>query len=242
MEADGRFMDVAIAGVVDVDGDPIAVWVTAIAQDEPLRDETCPDGVGVGTARAELRAARRDHRRRAYRVSFLADDGRGGQCAGSVVACVPGTDVPGLPCMGETATVDSTAPGCTGVCGVACGVERTLGEIRCAGETLPEKLTRSIDKARSRMVRAAKKAGGGKWVRGALKSMDRAARIAARARKAGMLSPACADEINRVVSDARGAAEPIERSRARSVGPPAGADRRPMVPGLRLSATGVAAR
>src|SRR5262245_37810509 len=44
---------VHIGGVVDPDGDPVAIAITAIAQDEPLDatgdGATCPDGVGIGS-------------------------------------------------------------------------------------------------------------------------------------------------------------------------------------------------
>jgi hypothetical protein len=145
-------------------------------------------------------------------VSFRADDGRGGQCTGSVVACVPGTDAPALACIGDAATLDSTAPGCTGLCEAACGVERALGHARCGNDTIPAKLARAIEKARGHMVRSAQTGRAGKRVVAAVRSMSRAGKLAAKAKKAGALSPACADEIARVVGEARTAAEPIGRA------------------------------
>jgi hypothetical protein len=71
--------------VTDPDGDPVAIAITEIAQDEPpdgLGDgDTCPDAVGVGTGIAALRversgtqAARGDGR--VYHIRFTASDGR----------------------------------------------------------------------------------------------------------------------------------------------------------------------
>jgi hypothetical protein len=84
---------VAIAGVSDPDGDPVAVVVTGIAQDEPVgtaSDGACPDGAGVGTSTPLLRAERDGHGDgRVYTVSFAANDARGGECEGTVTICVP---------------------------------------------------------------------------------------------------------------------------------------------------------
>ena len=63
--------------------------ITEIAQDEPLNDagdgNTCPDGSGIGTDRASLRAERSGQGDgRVYHVGFQADDGVGGMCLGTV--------------------------------------------------------------------------------------------------------------------------------------------------------------
>src|SRR4029077_15755552 len=51
-----QFVNVSVAGVMDSDGDPVAVTITGITQDEPLNGggegNTCPDATGVGTATA----------------------------------------------------------------------------------------------------------------------------------------------------------------------------------------------
>jgi hypothetical protein len=76
---------VAIVGVSDPDGDPVHITITAITQDEPGDDAT-----GVGSSVASLRAERDGGGDgRLYRVSFAADDGRGGRCMGAVTVCVP---------------------------------------------------------------------------------------------------------------------------------------------------------
>ena len=92
--ANHQLVPVWISGVRDPDGDPPAIVVTRITQDEPLngfRDgNTCPDGTGVGTAMPRVRA---EHARlgdgRVYHLSFNADDGKGGTCSGTVEVCMP---------------------------------------------------------------------------------------------------------------------------------------------------------
>ncbi len=106
-----QFVGVSINGVTDPDGDMATIAVTGITQDEPLKGEgtgnTCPDAAGIGTSTASLRAERSGAGDgRAYHVSFRADDGKGGQCSGSVAACVPRT---GHTCVDEGALADSTS-------------------------------------------------------------------------------------------------------------------------------------
>jgi hypothetical protein len=80
--------------VTDPDGDAISVTVTGIRQDEPV-DTTgdgafVPDGKGVGTSTAEVRAERAGNRNgRVYHVAFSAADGKGGTCTGDVTVAVP---------------------------------------------------------------------------------------------------------------------------------------------------------
>lgn len=91
---DHRLVDVAVQGLTDPDGDPVEVTVTAILQDEPTNargdGNQCPDGSGVGTATARIRAERSAHGDgRVYHLLFTADDGQGGTCQGEVKVCVP---------------------------------------------------------------------------------------------------------------------------------------------------------
>ena len=88
------FVPVAIEGVADADGDPLSLTVTGITQDEavdaPGSGNTAPDGIGVGTATASVRAERRGGGDgRVYAISFSADDGRGGTCTGTARVGVP---------------------------------------------------------------------------------------------------------------------------------------------------------
>lgn len=98
-----RMVEVPILGVADPDGDPVTILITGITQDEPLgggvRDfgnRRRPDGDGVGTALARVRAERHvvRHRRqlgngRVYVISFQATDSQGLNSNGQVVVCVP---------------------------------------------------------------------------------------------------------------------------------------------------------
>lgn len=88
------FADVEILGVTDPDGDPVALSVSAITQDEPVdgtgSGDTAPDGEGVGTPTARVRAERSGNGDgRVYAISFTASDGQGGSCAGTVTVGVP---------------------------------------------------------------------------------------------------------------------------------------------------------
>jgi cysteine-rich repeat protein len=110
---DHRLARVSVRGVVDPDGDDVGITVTAITQDEPLDGtgvgDACPDGDGVGTSRARVRAERGGRGTgRVYRIAFMADDGHEGRCTGIVTVCVPHDRRPGSVCADEGLGVDST--------------------------------------------------------------------------------------------------------------------------------------
>jgi hypothetical protein len=89
-----RMVSVSILGVTDPDDDPIAIEIGAIMQDEPANGsgdgDTCPDGQGIGTAIAQLRAERSGGGNgRVYTLFFTATDGRGGSTPGTVTISVP---------------------------------------------------------------------------------------------------------------------------------------------------------
>lgn len=93
-----KMVNITIQGVSDPDGDPVTITITKITQDEPLNTlgdgNTEPDGAGVGTSIAQVRAERSGTPRvpgngRVYRITYSASDGRGGECTGSVAVCVP---------------------------------------------------------------------------------------------------------------------------------------------------------
>ena len=83
-----------ILGVTDPDGDAFTLTINSIFQDEPV-DSTgdgkfAPDGFGVGTSSASIRAERKGSGNgRVYHIGFTAEDGRGGQCSGLVKVGVP---------------------------------------------------------------------------------------------------------------------------------------------------------
>jgi hypothetical protein len=86
-----QFVPIQIMGVTDPDGDPIALTVTSIFQDEPVgKKPHAPDGRGIGTAVPEVRAERDGSGDgRVYHISFQAEDSRGGVCTGTVLVGVP---------------------------------------------------------------------------------------------------------------------------------------------------------
>jgi hypothetical protein len=91
---DHRAMAVEVNGVTDVEGDVLMVTITGILQDEPTNGlgdgDTSPDGGGIGTATAQLRAERSGKGNgRIYHVTFSAGDGQGGVCTGTVLVGVP---------------------------------------------------------------------------------------------------------------------------------------------------------
>ncbi len=93
-----QFVNVTITGVTDAEGDTLTTTITGIHQDE-LVDSTgdgrfAPDGAGVGTSTAEVRAERAGTPKapgngRVYHIGFSVDDGHGGTCSGTVRVGVP---------------------------------------------------------------------------------------------------------------------------------------------------------
>ena len=89
-----RFVDISVLGVIDPDGDAIAITIDGIWQDEavdaPGSGNTAPDGMGVGTDTAQVRAERMGSGDgRVYHIFFTADDGNGNTCSGEVLVKVP---------------------------------------------------------------------------------------------------------------------------------------------------------
>src|SRR6266542_952552 len=85
----GGFVSISVLGVTDPDHDPVSVTITSIRQDEP-KGANAPDGKGVGTSTAQVRAERLGSGDgRVYHIGFTADDGDGGSCSGSVTVGVP---------------------------------------------------------------------------------------------------------------------------------------------------------
>jgi sugar lactone lactonase YvrE len=112
-----KFQVAPINGVTDPEGDPITLVVTGILQDEHV-DSTgdgqfSPDGVGVGTSTASLRAERNGHGNKAkgdgrvYQISFTASAG-GGTCTGTVLYTVPHDQGQGGAAVNSGLIYDST--------------------------------------------------------------------------------------------------------------------------------------
>ena len=89
-----KFKSVNVLGVTDPDGDPITISITSIFQDEEVNGKgdgnTSPDGKGIGSETAEVRAERQGSGNgRVYHIGFTASDGKGGTCSNTVLVGVP---------------------------------------------------------------------------------------------------------------------------------------------------------
>jgi YVTN family beta-propeller protein len=110
---DHRFVPISILGVTDPDEDTLAITIDSIRQDEGVKAKgsgnTAPDGRGVGTSIAEVRAERvGGGNGRVYHIGFTADDGNGGVCTGNVKVGVPHDQRPGATAVDDGANYDST--------------------------------------------------------------------------------------------------------------------------------------
>jgi hypothetical protein len=205
-------VNVSVVGVTDPDGDPVALTITGITQDEPLdgagEGNICPDASGIGSATAGLRAEReRVGDGRVYHISFTADDGRSGRCTGTVTVCVPRQ---GRGCGDQGPLADSTGPTCVGACTSGCAIEMALAQPVCPGENLPSALVRRLGTARQLIARAAGTIGNRtakKLMRIGIEIVRQAAGIAARAARKGTISAGCAADVARELSNAEAGAD-----------------------------------
>jgi hypothetical protein len=89
-----EFVPIDVLGVTDPDGDDVTITIDSIFQDEPVDGRgdgnTSPDGQGIGTSTAEVRAERAGSGDgRVYHITFAARDGQGGICTGEILVGVP---------------------------------------------------------------------------------------------------------------------------------------------------------
>jgi YVTN family beta-propeller protein len=93
-----QWVPVTVNGVTDPDGDAVTILFTSIRQDEPVDTygdgRFTPDGMGVGTSTAQLRAERSGTPKvpgngRVYTLTFTATDPYGLVCQGTVRVGVP---------------------------------------------------------------------------------------------------------------------------------------------------------
>jgi streptogramin lyase len=112
-----RSVPVNILGVTDPDGDAVSITIDSIFQDEPVDTfgdgRFVPDGWGVGTASAEVRAERSGTKKvpgngRVYHIAFTAADYNGGTCGGEVTVGVPHDRGGGSIPVDDGALYDST--------------------------------------------------------------------------------------------------------------------------------------
>jgi cysteine-rich repeat protein len=194
---------VRIGGVADPDGDPVAIAITAIAQDEPVDatgdGATCPDGIGVGSDTASLRSERSGQGDgRTYHVAFQAVDRCGVACTGTVSVCVRHSRRPNGTCGDGGPLYDSTLgePTCQGE---VCDPERCVPEphalASCEDQVLPPPIVAQIARARDLLSRAAN--GKQKQLgRRASKQLAKAVKRAGAAARQGVLSEECAASLS----------------------------------------------
>lgn len=94
-----QFQAITIGGVTDIDGDSLTIEIKSIFSDEATATAAgaggvthAPDATGVGTSTAQVRAERSGvapHNGRVYHIAFVASDGNGGTCRGTVYVGVP---------------------------------------------------------------------------------------------------------------------------------------------------------
>jgi len=113
-----KYVTVVVGGVTDPDGDPVTITATAIFQDEAVNT----NGVGAGNTSPDatlsplaVRAERNGNPKspgngRVYHITFMAEDGMGGVCNGTVQVCVPHDQRPGSTCVDGGPLYDSLVP------------------------------------------------------------------------------------------------------------------------------------
>ncbi|MGE5251103.1 MAG: hypothetical protein ACM3QS_12940, partial [Bacteroidota bacterium] len=107
------FRPINIAGVTDPNNSPLQIIIRSIFQDEavlaPNSGHTSPDGKGIGTSTAQVRAERvEDGNGRVYYITFMAVNQSGGTCTGTVQVGVPPTK--DATAVGDGPLYDSTQP------------------------------------------------------------------------------------------------------------------------------------
>lgn len=110
-----QIVPVSILGVTDPDGDPVAITITGIYQDEPVNGlgdgDTAPDGWGVGSVQAQIRAERSGTGNgRVYAIGYTASDGIGGVCTGVVNVSVNKSQGKKGAAINNGTIFDATAP------------------------------------------------------------------------------------------------------------------------------------
>ncbi|MDP3735489.1 MAG: myxococcus cysteine-rich repeat containing protein [bacterium] len=114
-----KYVTVSVLGVTDPDGDAVVVMVNSVTQDEPVNGlgdgDTSPDAVINSDGTVKVRAERSGTPKvpgdgRVYHIGFMAEDGMGGKCAGTVLVCVPHDMGQGSVCVDGGPLYDSLMP------------------------------------------------------------------------------------------------------------------------------------
>ncbi len=111
-----KYVPINVEGLLDSDGNEVEITIDSIFQDEPVRDRrtgsgnTCPDGRGLTTDTAWVRAERSGELGdgRVYAIHFTATAADGEVCQGVLRACVPHDRGHGLGCIDDGPLYDST--------------------------------------------------------------------------------------------------------------------------------------
>jgi hypothetical protein len=119
-----KMVNISILNVTDPDGDPVTITVTRITQDEPINTygdgDTGPDGAGIGTSTAQVRAERSGTKKvpgngRVYAITFIARDNFGASCEPHTVrVCVPHDQGQGNKCIDDGQKYNSVTGGLVG--------------------------------------------------------------------------------------------------------------------------------
>lgn len=109
---DHTLRSITVEGVTDAES-TTSIVITGIRQDEATNGlgdgDTGPDGFGVGTSTAEVRAERAGFGNgRVYQIGFTATDEAGATCSGTVAVSVPRSMRPHIPAVDDGPAYDST--------------------------------------------------------------------------------------------------------------------------------------
>jgi hypothetical protein len=107
-----RMVPISIVNVADPDNDQVTITIIGVTQDEPVNGlgdgDTSPDAA-ISDGNVMIRAERAGGSNgRIYEITFMAEDGSGEACMGSVTVCVPHNKKSN--CVDDGATYDSTQP------------------------------------------------------------------------------------------------------------------------------------
>lgn len=89
-----KLVDITISGITDPENDPITTQIISIHQDESVNGlgdgDVSPDGFGVGTSAAQVRAERSGlENGRVYTIKIKVSDDKGLSCTTDIVVGVP---------------------------------------------------------------------------------------------------------------------------------------------------------
>jgi cysteine-rich repeat protein len=185
--------------------------------DEP---GTCRDAAGVGTSTASVRAERDEAGDgRVYHITFRADDGRGGQCTGTVTVCVPPDMSAGASCVDQGPIANSTPIECPMACamdgcdGDHCDAASRFLALECILETpyceddnVPGGVVRRLEKAHGMFqfaFQAEDPRRERKLVKKAMRHLGKAYKMTWGAVRRGALSAECAAELRGMLYEAK---------------------------------------